>query len=187
MEGLTISKIDGDKIEVTTRPLASGPQVLFRYLGSRSEAKVGQKVKGIVMSTLKAAGCLDGAPMSPGWRRRLLRRRLQQRRPGAEEPAQRLGIDGSTGGYGVEASPWTNTRPKRQAKGREVSGPGQEADLVITQVDGDRVSVSDRSPEELWPKPRPWQRLARTSRNSCPPSYAGRTSPGRCGREGSSV
>ena len=42
VEGLTISKIDGEKIEVTTRPLAS-------------EAKVGQKVKGIVMSTLKAS------------------------------------------------------------------------------------------------------------------------------------
>jgi len=46
VEGLRIAKIDGDKVEVTTRPLAS-------------EAKVGEKVQGIVMTKIKAGIFFD--------------------------------------------------------------------------------------------------------------------------------
>ena len=68
MEGLRIAKIDGDKVEVTTRPLAfwALDLVLFflvslctrwhhdNLYGLRSEAKVGEKVQGIVMTKIKA-------------------------------------------------------------------------------------------------------------------------------------
>jgi len=98
VEGLRISKIDGDKVEVTTRPLAS-------------EAKVGQKVQGMVMTQIRAGIFFDAGFSSD-----------------------------------VLAPPQLLRKPVDEYSPQEV------ADLIITQVDGDRVTVSDKNPEDI-PKP----------------------------------
>ncbi|CAK9028351.1 4-hydroxy-3-methylbut-2-enyl diphosphate reductase (HMBPP reductase) [Durusdinium trenchii] len=97
VQGLRIAKIDGEKIEVTTRPLSS-------------EAKVGQEVKGMVLTKLQnGAGIFFDAGFSSD----------------VLAPAPLL------------------------SKSADEYAPQQEVDLVITEVDGDRVTVSDMNLEDI--------------------------------------